>query len=265
MIRSAGFLKGLKKVAYSSISILLFLALWQLSSSTGILNKAIIPQPIDTFYELYKKIIGGTFLYHAGISLKRAGIGFLYAVVIGITAGFLLGGIFKSAYKVLKPLLKLLEKLNPFALFPIFMMIFGIGETCKEVLVFWVSVWPILFHTISGVNDLEQLMIKSARAMGASGSRLFFKVTLPATTPDIFTGIKLGVQIAFFMVISAEIVGSTAGMGWFIWISQRNYQIISLYAGTIFIAILGITINKIFAKLEKRFLVWKQSAFEIVE
>lgn len=265
MKKTSGFLKSVKKVAISSISIILFLALWQLASSTGVLNKAIIPQPVDTFYELYKKIIGGTFLYHAGISLKRAGIGFLYALVIGVAAGFLLGGIFKSAYKVLNPLLRLLEKLNPFALFPIFMMLFGIGETCKEVLVFWVSVWPILFHTIAGVNDLEQLMVKSARAMGASGRRLFFKVTLPATTPDIFTGIKLGVQIAFFMVISAEIVGSTAGLGWFIWISQRNYQIISLYAGTIFIAVLGIIINKIFSKLESRFLIWKQSAFETTE
>ncbi|MDF2987467.1 MAG: transporter permease [Eubacterium sp.] len=265
MNKSSSLIKSVKKVAISSISIILFIALWQLSSSIGILNKAIIPQPIDTFYELYRKIISGTFIYHAGISLKRAGIGFLYALIIGIAAGFLFGSIFKSAYKVITPLLKLLEKLNPFALFPIFMMLFGIGETCKEVLIFWVSVWPVLFHTISGVNDIEQLMIKSAKAMGATDGKLFFKVILPATAPDIFTGIKLGVQIAFFMIISAEIVGSTAGLGWFIWISQRNYQIISLYAGTIFIAILGIIINKIFAKLEGKFLVWKQSAFEITE
>lgn len=265
MTKSHSTWKFLKKLAVSSASILMFIALWQFSSSIGILNKAIIPQPVDTFYELYKKVMGGTFIYHAGISLKRAGIGFLYAIIIGMSAGFLLGGIFKSAYRVLSPLLRLLEKLNPFALFPIFMMLFGIGETCKELLVFWVSVWPILFHTISGVNDIEHLMIKSAKAMGANGSKLFFQVILPATAPDIFTGIKLSAQIAFFMIISAEIVGSTAGLGWFIWISQRNYQIISLYAGTIFIAILGIIINRIFTKLEDKFLVWKQSAFEITE
>lgn len=265
MIKSSDALKSFKKLAISSVSILLFIALWQFSSSIGVLNKAIIPQPIDTFYELYKKVISGTFIYHAGISLKRAGIGFLYALIIGTTAGFLLGGIFKSAYKVITPLLRLLEKLNPFALFPIFMMLFGIGETCKELLVFWVSVWPVLFHTISGVHDVEHLMIKSAKAMGANGRKLFLQVILPATAPDIFTGIKLGAQIAFFMIVSAEIVGSTAGLGWFIWISQRNYQITSLYAGTLFIAILGIIINKIFTKLEGKFLVWKQSAFDIAE
>jgi NitT/TauT family transport system permease protein len=263
--KSNQFVKSFKKVAYSSISILLFIAFWQLSSSIGILDRAIIPQATDVFYEIFKKVSSGVLLFHAGLSFKRAGIGFLYALIIGVPVGFLLGGVFRTAAKVLMPLLKLLEKLNPFALFPVFMMLFGIGETCKEVLVFWVCIWPILFHTISGAESIEPLMTKSARSMGASGSRLFFKVTLPATTPDIFTGIKLGVQIAFFMVVSAEIVGSTAGLGWFIWISQRNYQIISLYAGTVFIAILGLIINKIFTKLESRLLVWKQSAFEVAE
>ncbi len=259
------FGKTFKKIAFSSLSIILFIALWQTASSTGVLNKAIIPQPTDVFSEIIKKIQDGTFIKHTVLTLKRAGIGFFYALIMGIPAGFILGGIFKTATKVLMPLLKLLEKLNPFALFPIFMMLFGIGEACKEILVFWVTLWPILFHSIAGTQGIEPVMVKSAKSMGATGGKLFFKVTLPAATPDIFTGIKLGVQIAFFMVVSAEIVGSTAGLGWFIWTSQHNYRIISLYAGTIFIAILGLIINKIFTKLESRFLVWKQSAFDVME
>ncbi|MBN7773346.1 ABC transporter permease [Clostridium aminobutyricum] len=258
-------LKQVKNMAVSSLSILLFFLLWQLASSTGLLNDSIIPQAIDVIKEIGRRLIDGVYLTHTLLTLKRAAIGFLYALIIGITAGFLLGGKFKTLAKLLMPLFKLLEKLNPFALFPVFMMLFGIGETCKEVLVFWVCVWPVLFYTILGVEGVDRLMIRSAKTMGAKGGRLFLKVILPATTPDIFTGIKLSAQWAFFMIISGEIMGSSAGLGWFIWTSQIKYQIISLYGATIYVAILGVIINKLFRKLESRFLPWKQKAFEIAD
>lgn len=255
------FTASIKNIGFSSLSTILFIILWQLLTNVGILDKSIIPSPLSIFAQMVNKIGSGELLTHALLSFKRAGIGLIFALAAGIPAGFLLGGVFRKTGKILEPLMRLLEKLNPFALFPVFMMLFGIGELSKSLIIFWVCIWPIVFHTLSAIKEVEPLMIKSAKTMGATGVRLFVKVIFPATLPDIFTGIKLATQVAFYMVVSAEMIGSTAGLGRFIWVAQANYQITTLYAGTLFIAAVGVIISKILVKVESKLLVWKQSAF----
>lgn len=249
------------KLIFSSLSTILFFIIWYFATATGILDTGIIPEPLKVFSQLVTNIFKGDLLSHTLLTFKRAIIGFFVAVIVGLLIGFLLAAISKKLRNYAIPILQFFEKLNPFALFPLFMLFFGIGEFSKVIIIFWVAVWPIIFHTIAGVEDVNLLLRKSARTMGASPKTEFFKVILPAALPDIITGIKFSAQIAFTLVISAEMLSSSAGLGWFISIAKTQYNLPNLYGGTIFVAVLGIIINKILTMLETKLFVWKEKTF----
>lgn len=255
-------LSQIGSIILGSSSVILFFVAWEALPRYGILNKAIIPTFSSVVQKLYFLAAQGDLFKHMEISLQRAGLGFLLAAAVGIPAGFLLGGMFRTLEKMLLPLLRLLEKINPFALFPVFIMLLGIGEVSKVSLIYWVSQWPIIFNTIMGTKGIDPLLIKTGRSTGASSVTLFFKVILPAALPSIFNGLKLGAQLAFIMVISAEMLGSSSGMGWLTRNAQETYKITQLFGATMCIAMMGVIINKVFRIIENRFLVWRESAFE---
>lgn len=255
-------LSQIESILLGSASVILFFAAWEVLPRCGILDKAIIPTFSSVVQKLYVLAVQGDLFRHVAISLQRAGLGFLLAAAVGIPVGFLLGGMFRTLEKMLLPLLKLLEKINPFALFPVFILILGIGEVSKVSLIYWVSQWPIIFNTIMGTKGIDPLLVKTGRSTGASSATLFFKVILPAAVPSIFNGLKLGAQLAFIMVISAEMLGSSSGMGWLTRNAQETYKITQLFGATMFIAIMGVGINKFFRVIENKMLIWRENAFE---
>lgn len=251
-----------KSFMLGNLSVFLFFLAWEALPRYGVLDETIIPSFSSVVQKLYVLAVQGELLNHIAISLQRAGIGFFLAALIGIPAGFLLAGKFPTLEKMLLPLLRLLEKINPFALFPVFILLLGIGEVSKISLIFWVCQFPIIFNTIMGQKAIDPLLIKTGRSMGASNIALFFKVILPAAVPSIFNGLKFGAQLAFIMVISAEMLGSSSGMGWMARNAQETYKITQLFGATMCIAILGLIINKVFRTIEGRMLLWREDAFE---
>jgi len=252
----------MKELILINLPVILFFVAWELLPKYGIVNKAIIPTLSSVLQKLYELAQQGELFKHMIISLQRAGIGLLFATAIGVPIGFLLGGMFKTLEDMLLPLLKLLEKINPFALFPVFILLFGIGEFSKVSMIYWVSQWPIIFNTIMGIRGIDSLLLKSGRSMGASKKTLLVKVILPAALPSIFNGLKLGAQLSFIMVISAEMLGASSGMGWLTRNAQETYKITQLFGATMFIAMIGWVINKIFRLIEVRLFGWRQNAFD---
>lgn len=252
----------IKKLALGSLSILLFLVFWEFVSRFELVPSTVIPPPTLIIQAIYYSALSGELFIHTFISLQRVAMGFALSLVIGIPAGFLLGTFFKTFEKILLPFLRILEKLNPFALFPIFMIFFGIGNTEKVAVIFWVALWPLLFNTISGTKGIDPMMLKSARSMGANRKILLFKVILPAAVPSIFTGIKISAQISFFMIIASEMIGSSQGLGWYYLSTNQAYQIPMVYGIILFITVLSVIINVLCSKIERHFLVWKESAFQ---
>ncbi len=255
-------LTGIKSLIFGNLSVLLTIAAWEVLPRYGILNKVIIPPFSAVAQKVYSLAIQGQLFGNIAISLQRAGLGFLIAAAAGVTAGFLLGGMFRILEKLLLPLLRLLEKINPFALFPVFILLLGIGEVSKVSMICWVSQWPIIFNTILGTRGVDPLLIKTGRSMGASGVTIFFRIILPSAMPSILNGLKLGVQTAFIMVIYAEMLGASSGMGWLTINAQETYKMTQLFGATVCVAIIGLLINKILRLIEGRVLVWRQAAFE---
>jgi len=255
-------LKKIAAVFYDSLSIIIFIGIWEIAPRVGWVPQTFISPPTIIVSTLWDLIVSGVLVKHIGVSLGRAILGFVCAAVIAIPLGFFLGGWFRLFERIITPVLRLLGEVNPFSLFPIFILLFGIGEVSKILMIFWVCLWPILLNTITGIKNVDELLIKSARSMGVGGKELFFKVILPAASPNIFHGLKTSSDIAFFMLIAAEMIGASSGLGWLIWNAQNNYQIPILFAATITISALGLFMNYLFVRLEHKFMSWKESPAE---
>ncbi|MFF2483432.1 ABC transporter permease [Paenibacillus sp. NPDC058071] len=246
-----------KKAVDRSLAILLFFVVWELLPRLGIVNPAYLSPPSDVVVAIGKLIGTGELWKHVAASLQRSLSGLLLAIVSGTLLGLLLGW-FKRFEAILDPLLQLARQVSAFALFPVFILFLGIGESSKTAIIFWASFWPILLNTVSGVKHVEKLLIDSARSMGGSQWFLFFRVILPAAAPSIFTGIRLGGAYCITALVAAEMIGSSAGLGFYILNSQEIFQIPAMYAGIILLAILGLLLNYVLALIESRFTRWRK-------
>ncbi|MBI1920998.1 MAG: ABC transporter permease [Geobacter sp.] len=233
--------------------------LWEVGPRRGWIDIQFFPPPSAIIAEGGKLAEKGELLVHIVASLERTFLGLGVAFAVGIPLGFILGGWFPRLTRFLQPLLRLFGQINAFSLFPLFVLFFGIGELAKFAIIFWSSLWPILFTTIAGVQEVDPLYVKVARSMGAGRLRLFARVLFPGALASIFTGIRLGTTMAFLMLIAAEMIGATAGLGWLVLNSSQNYVIPRLYLAAVIIAIIGTGMNFFLLTLEGWVIRWKET------
>ncbi len=249
----------LKSYFHKSIAIIVFLLIWEAAPRLGLVNILFISPPSIVFASMLNLILSGDLIHHTVSSLIRVFTGFGLALLVALPLGFLLGGWFRGFETSVNPLLQVLGQANPFTIFPVFMALLGIGEISKIAIIFWVCQWPVLFNTITGIKNVDPILVKVARTAGLSKLEMFWKVLLPASLPTVFTGIRMGASFAFFMLIGAEMIGAHSGLGFMIIQSQATFQIPKMYAGIVTVALLGIAINYIMLKIEKRATKWKEA------
>ncbi|KZX14799.1 putative aliphatic sulfonates transport permease protein SsuC [Methanobrevibacter cuticularis] len=247
-----------KSALHKYIAIIIFLIAWQILPTLGLVNQIFVPTPTAILAEMWRLSADGTLQFNAIISLWRVFAGFGIALLVALPLGFLLGGFFKNFEKAVNPLLQLLSQANPFTLFPIFIVFLGIGELSKISIIYWVTQWPILLNTITGISNVDPVLVKMAKSSGLSKAAIFTKVLIPASLPTVFTGIRMGAVFAFFMLIGAEMLGSTSGLGHMIMQAQMVMQIPKMWAGIVTVALLGYLVNYVILYLERRVSTWKQ-------
>jgi NitT/TauT family transport system permease protein len=237
----------------------LFLLLWEIAPRLGWADAQFIPPLSAVIAAGYKLWAQGLLYSQLIVSLWRAALGLLVALLIAVPTGAILAGWFPRVLTYLDPLFRLLSNVNPFSLAPVFMLFFGIGEAMKLMIISLVAVWPILFHTITGIRTVDPLLIKTARSMNVSNFVLMRDILLPGALPTIVTGIRISVQMAVFMLVAAEMLGAKAGLGWLVHSSAMLSQLPRMYAGGAFIILVGIFINKVILHIEKTSFFWKES------
>ena len=247
-----------KSIAHKYIAIIVFLLLWQILPTLGLVNEIFVPTPTTIAATMWQLTLSGTLPTNIMVSLGRVLAGFGLALLVALPLGFLLGGFFSNFEKAVNPLLQVLGQANPFTLFPIFIVFLGIGELSKISIIYWVTQWPVLFNTITGIKNVDPVLVKLARTAGLGKFDVFRKVLIPASLPTVFTGIRMGAVFAFFMLIGAEMIGSTSGLGFMIMQAQMVMQIPRMWAGIVTVALLGIAINYLILLLEKRLTGWKE-------
>ncbi|MDF2876123.1 MAG: binding-protein-dependent transport system inner rane component [Sporomusa sp.] len=246
-------------VALKSSGLLIFMILWEIAPRLGWADAQFLPPLSAVAAAGYKLWDQGLLYSQLIVSLWRAALGLLLALLIAVPTGAVLAGWFPRVLNYLDPLFRLLSNVNPFSLAPVFMLFFGIGETMKLMIIALVALWPILFHTITGICTVDPLLIKTGRSMNVSALVLMRDILLPGAFPTIVTGIRIGVQMAVFMLVAAEMLGAKAGLGWLVHASAMLSQLPRMYAGGVFIILLGVLINKVILHIEKTSFYWKQT------
>ena len=205
-----GFKLTSRRVIDSSVGIVLFLALWEALPQLGVVNPGYLSPPSAVLGAVLDLASSGDLLKHLQASLLRSFAGLLLAIACGVSLGLVMGW-FARVESVLDPLLQFFRQTSALALFPVFILFLGIGELSKIAIIFWASFWPILLSTISGVKQVDGLLINSALSMGANRWFLFTKIVLPAASPSIFTGIRLAGAYCITALVAAEMIGAHSG------------------------------------------------------
>lgn len=246
-----------RKLLDSSLGIILFLALWEALQRLGVVNPGYLSPPSAVLAAIVDLADNGALLKHLEASLWRSLAGLSQGIVSGVGLGLLMGW-FARLESILDPLLQLFRQTSALALFPVFILFLGIGEGSKIAIIFWACFWPILLSTISGVKQVDTLLINSALSMGANRRFLFLKIVLPSASPSIFTGVRLAGAYCITALVAAEMIGAHSGLGFLTLNSQEVFQIPSMYAGILLLALVGLLLNFILALLERRFTRWRR-------
>lgn len=235
-----------------------FLAMWQVSSSAGWVNTAVLP-PIDMIVAaLWKGLAGGTLLGDIAISLQRAGLAFAAAVLVAIPLGLFMGQV-RAVETALDPILQVFRQTSALALYPVFILLLGLGEASKVFVIFWATLFPLLLNTIGGVKQVDPKLLEMARVYGARQLTVFRRVVLPGAVPSIFVGLRLSATTALLLLIASEMIGANKGIGFQVTNAQYNFQIPLMFAAIIILASLGLIANQALASLQRRLCRWSNA------
>ena len=173
-----------------------------------------------TFHELF---VTRELLTHVGYSFARAGTGFCLAAVVGITLGILMGRS-RVIELFVDPLISAIFPTPKLALFPLMMVLLGIGDASKIALIFMGCFFPIVISTYTGVKNVDKYFIWNARTKGASNRQVLLTVVLPAALPFIFAGLRVATSTAFLLIVASELIASNEGLGFLILYAQRSFH-----------------------------------------
>jgi NitT/TauT family transport system permease protein len=213
-------------------------------------HSVIFPTPRQVVTDAVELIKDGTLWTDIGASLMRVGVGFSLAVLVAVPLGLWLGWV-KGAYSTLNPLFQILRPISPIAWIPIAILWFGVGDASPVYLIFISSVFPMIVQTTAGVHTIERRYLRAAQNFGVSRYTLFRRVVIPAVLPQIIVGMRIGLGVAWLVVVAAEMIALRSGLGYLI-IDSRNagnrYDLV--IAGMIIIGLIGLLLDGVMRLLE---------------
>jgi NitT/TauT family transport system permease protein len=242
-----------------SLLLVALLSVWEVAPRLGLIDQVFLPPFSEVIAAGWQLAQSGELYEDVSASLLRALSGFLISVVLIIPLGLVVGW-YARLGNLLNQFIEICRNTAPLALLPVFILLLGIGELSKITMVVYSCAWPLLLNTIAAVKQVDPLLIKSARTMGASPQQLFRKVILPASLPTIFVGIRLASASAMLVLVASEMVGAKAGLGYLIINSQYSFLIPQMYFGILGITVIGLAFNAVLEALERRFMRWKAPA-----
>jgi NitT/TauT family transport system permease protein len=256
-IRVAG--RRLATVGHRSLLLIVLLSAWEAAPRVGLIDAVFLPPFSEVIAAGWQLAQTGELYDDVSASLLRALSGFLISVVLIVPLGLAVGW-YARLGNLLNQFIEICRNTAPLALLPVFILLLGIGELSKITMVVYSCAWPLLLNTIAAVKQVDPLLIKSARTMGATPQQLFRKVILPASLPTIFVGVRLASASAMLVLVASEMVGAKAGLGYLIINSQYSFLIPQMYFGILGITVIGLTFNAILEALEQSFTRWKAPA-----
>jgi NitT/TauT family transport system permease protein len=241
-------MKRFGAAAPSLVVAAVLIAIWWITVS--VTQSAIFPTPGMVVTGTLELARDGSLWDHIGASLMRVGAGFGIAVLLAIPLGLWMGRV-RGAFVTLNPIFQILRPISPIAWIPIAILWFGVGNASPIYLIFIASVFPMIVQTTSGVHTIEKRYLRAGVNFGVPRGKFFRQVVFPAALPDIIMGMRIGLGVAWLVVVAAEMIALRSGLGYMI-MDARNagnrYDLV--VAGMIIIGLIGLGLDGIMRLLE---------------
>jgi NitT/TauT family transport system permease protein len=233
------------------------LGAWEWLVHTEILSALFFPSPTVIFQTLMQGLIQGEFLSHIGITLSRMLTGGIAGIFAGLLAGLCMGWS-PRLRAVADPFIAAAHPLPKIAILPLIMIIFGIGEMSKIVVIAVSAFFPMVINTVSGVRQINPVYFEVAENYGAKPFKVFTRVIIPGSLPMIMTGVRLAVNRSLVITIASELVSAQKGLGAMIWLAWETLRTEELYASLLITAVLGICFNALVQFATNRLVPWQE-------
>ncbi len=238
-------------IARSAFPFVVAAIIWEALAHAGIFPARLFPPVEAVIAALVRLTVAGILPHHALDTVLRLSGGFMLAAVAGVAVGIAMGR-WRLAEDVFLPLVSIGAPIPGLAYAPLFLLWFGLGNLSAVLLVGFVSAFPVIFNTWTGVKAVKEIWIRSAQAMGADNRRLFRHVILPGALPYILTGLRLGLAQAWRILVGVEMLAAVPwGLGWLIFGAREFLNTDVMLAGIAVIAIIGLALEKlVFQRIE---------------
>jgi NitT/TauT family transport system permease protein len=228
---------------------------WELAAQFGWLDVRYFSSPGRVLESMWAQIQDGTLTGDLSISISRIVIGFLLGALPGLAMGLAIG-VSPLIRRLLAPTMNALYPLPKIAMIPLFLMIFGLTENAKYAVIAMGVFFPVLINTVSGVANIDKIYLDVADNYGARGFQYYRTIAIPGALPFIFAGLRIAYGVSLLLIVAAEIIGTTSGIGYRIWNSWQVFRIEDLFIGLIIIALLGLLGNGLLRLLERWSMPW---------
>jgi len=242
-----------KNTIYIILLVLFVFVIWQFSGIVFDLNKTLYPAPTKVFTSIFE---AENLFIDLQISLLRLISGSLIGIIAGVLLGIVTGH-FSSVNETFGKFINFFRFIPPLALVPLFLLWFGIGEFSKIGLLAWTCFFPVWISSHSGVKNLENKYMLVAKSLSIKGFDFVKEILFKGSIDYILSGARIGVGIAFSVLIAAEMIGAYAGMGYRIFFLQSVYRVDKMIAYIIILGLLGIIIDRLFLLMSKKITPWK--------
>jgi len=241
---------------YTFIGPILLILIWAVVAQLQLVDKFFLPDPFTTIGKLFQLLGSGVIIGDLISTLERVVLAFVIALAIGLPLGLLLGRS-EKIYRSVEFIIDFFRSTPASALFPLFLLVFGITDISKIAVAAFASMLIIIFNTAYGVMHAKKSRVLAAQIMGATKAQIFRWILFWESLPQTFIGLRSAVSLSLIIIILTEMfIGTTSGLGRKIIDSQITYEIPTMYATILLAGIVGYFLNLLFLVLEKRFLHW---------
>jgi NitT/TauT family transport system permease protein len=230
------------------------IAIWWVLTASGAVG---LPAPPEVALRFRDLIANGQLAIDIMSSLSRVLTGFLIGVALAIPIGFIMGW-YKVARALIEPYLQFFRMIPPLAIIPLAIVTMGIDETPKIFVIFLASFLASVVATYQGVISVDKTMINAARVLGAKDLTIFLRVIIPASTPFILVGVRIGLGSAWATLVAAELIAAQTGLGFRMQQAQLYYDLPTIFVSLITIGILGLAMDRILLMIERRLTIWQE-------
>ncbi len=237
---------------------LLLLALgWELTARFELVSTTALPPLTEVIVSWIDMIKSGELISNGAASLYRAGAGLALSIIIGATLGIVMAW-WKPVNVLLAPLVEVFYPLPKSALIPVTVIWLGFGDGSKILLIFLGCMLPVTIGAFNGARSSEQVLVWSARSMGANKLRMLWDVVVPSAMPELLNGIRTALALSFILLVSSELIVAQKGFGYLIGYLGANGNYDAMYAVVLTVAFLGFAADRIYLLILKRTLAWRE-------